>query len=125
MGKRGDRFRPFSESVGVSSRSYSRCLQRVICDFGADHAFGAVNKKLKEHYGITVQASAPRLITEHHAQEVTNMGDLLGLPVGPTANIVIGECDGTMIPIIETYLPENTESADKLPDRRKHKRLFW
>jgi hypothetical protein len=29
-------------------------LQRVICDFGSDHAFGTVNKKLKEHYGIRI-----------------------------------------------------------------------
>ena len=54
MEQRGDRFRPFSESIRVSPRSYSRYLQGVICDFGADHAFGIVNKQLKEHDGITV-----------------------------------------------------------------------
>jgi hypothetical protein len=83
-----------------------------------------VNKKLKEHYGITVQASAPRLITEHHAQEVTNMGNALGLPLGSTANVVIGESDGSMIPIVETYIPEEI-SAEQSLDRRKNKRLFW
>ena len=125
MGKRGDRFRPFSEAVGASPRSYSRCLQRVVCDFGADHAFGAVNKKLKEHYGITVPSSSPRYITEQHAQEITNLSDVLSVPVGLPVDVVIGETDGSMVPIVETYIPETTGPLDKLPDRRKHKRLFW
>lgn len=125
MGQRGDRFRPFSESVGVNPRSYSRCLQRVVCDFGSDHAFGAVNKKLKEHYGITIPSSAPRSITEYHAQEMVNLGEALALPVNSPVDVVIGESDGSMIPIVETYVPEQTESSKVLPDRRKHKRLFW
>ena len=29
-------------------RSYSRHLQRVICDFGADHAFNQVRMKLQD-----------------------------------------------------------------------------
>ena len=105
-------------------RSYSQSLQRVICDFGSDHAFGTVNKKLKEHYGITIPSSATRSITEHHAKEITNFGETLGLPVNSPADVVIGETDGSMIPIVETYVPEKIDSSDKLPDRRKHKRLF-
>lgn len=84
-----------------------------------------MNKKLKEHYGITVPSSAPRSITEHHAHEITNLGNALGLPSRPSADVVIGECDGSMIPIVETYAPEKIEASDKLPDRRKNKRLFW
>lgn len=122
MNQRGDRFRPFSESVGVSSRSYSRCLQRVICDFGSDHSFGTVNKKLKEHYGITVALSASRTITEHHAFEINKLSESIGLPINSPADVVIGESDGSMIPIVETYVPE---SSDKSADRRKNKRLFW
>ena len=108
--------------MGVSAHSYSRCLQRVICDFGSDHSFGTVNKKLQEHYGITVSSSAPRVITEHHAFEVNNLGDSIGLPINSPADVVIGESDGSMIPIVETYVPE---SPDKSTDRRKNKRLFW
>ena len=100
-------------------------MQRVICDFGSDRAFGAVNKKLKEHYGITIPSSAPRSITEHHAQEITNLGEALGLLVYPPADFFMGETDGSMIPIVETYVPEQAGSSDVLPDRRKHKRLFW
>jgi len=84
-----------------------------------------VNKKLKEHYGITVPTSASRSITEHHAQEVTNLGDAFGLPSNSPADVVIGESDGSMIPIVETSIPAKAESSDELPDRRKHKRLFW
>lgn len=122
MSQRGDRFRPFSESVGVSAHSYSRCLQRVICDFGSDHSFGTVNKKLQEHYGITVSSSAPRTITEHHALEISNLGESIGLPQNSPVDVVIGESDGSMIPIVETCVPE---SLGKPRDRRKNKRLFW
>lgn len=107
-------------------RSYSQSLQRVICDFGADHAFGKVNKKLKEHYGINVPNSAPRSITEHHAQEITSAADKFSPPSNPEASTVIGECDGSMIPIVETYVPEELAGTKSTPvDRRKHKRLFW
>ena len=50
----GQQFRPFITSAGITSHSYSTPLQRVITDFGADHAFGQVSKKLHEHYGIEV-----------------------------------------------------------------------
>lgn len=84
-----------------------------------------VNKKLKEHYGITIPSSSPRSITEYHAQEITRLGEGLGLPVSSPVDVVIGETDGSMIPIVETYVPEKAEFSDALPDRRKHKRLFW
>ncbi len=107
----------------MASRSYSRCLQRVICDFGSDHAFGTVNKKLKEHYGITVPLSSSRSITEHHACKISDLNGSLGLSVSSAADVVIGESDGSMIPIVETYVPES--SSGKSADRRKNKRLFW
>jgi hypothetical protein len=100
-------------------------LQRVICDFGSDHAFGAVNKKLREHYEITVPLSAPRSITERHAQEITKIGDIFDLTTCQTTDIVIGECDGSMIPIVETSVSDKTTSNHKSTDRRKNKRLFW
>ena len=48
----GQRFRPFSNLSDVHCRGCSTALQRVITDFGADHAFALVLKKLQEHYGI-------------------------------------------------------------------------
>lgn len=107
-------------------RSYSQSLQRAISDFGADHAFGKVNKKLKEHYGITVPNSSARTITEHHAQEITRSEDKFNSPPNLEVSTVIGECDGSMIPIVEMYVPEKkADTQDASVDRRKHKRLFW
>lgn len=103
------------------TRGYSRSLQRVICDFGADHAFGKVNEKLQEHYGITVPSSSARQITEYHGAQLLLRKDLAKTAV-IRADVVIGESDGSMLPIVETYLPENDELSH---DRRKNKRLFW
>lgn len=77
IGKEGFRFRPFSESIEVSSHSYSRPLQRAVCDFGADHSFGTVNQKLREHCGITLPTCAARKITEFHAEKMTELDSSL------------------------------------------------
>ncbi len=124
--KGGERFRPFSESVEVHAHGYSQGLERAISDFGADDAFGVVNKKLKEHYSITVPIGAARRITEYHAEQISLMKDLIK-PAGPNADLVIGESDGSMIPIVETYLPEEglEHQKETSPDHRKHKHLFW
>jgi hypothetical protein len=123
--KGGERLRPFSESVEVHAHSYSRGLERAISDFGADNAFGIVNKKLKEHYGITVPTGAARKITEYHAQQISLMAEMVKLSC-PEADIVIAECDGSMIPIVETFTVLDSSSDKKdSQDRRKHKRLFW
>jgi hypothetical protein len=95
----GKRFRPFSEAAKVRCRGYSKLLRRIISDFGADHAFGQVPKKLKEHYGISVPISAVRDITEHHAEEI----------------------DGSMVPIVE----EDQEGLKVKGDRRKAKRCIY
>jgi hypothetical protein len=49
----GQQLRPFLKSSGLTNRCCSAPLQRVITDFGADHAFGQVSSKIQEHYGIT------------------------------------------------------------------------
>ena len=77
IGRNGFRIRPFSEAAGIYTRSYSRTLQRIVCDFGADHSFGAVNHKLKEHYAITLPTSAARKITALHAAGITKLATSL------------------------------------------------
>lgn len=119
MGSIGSRFRPFSEFSNVKARGYSRHLQRVICDFGADHAFGQVSTKLKEHYGISVPYTASRQITETHAAQIQLTEDLY-TPKCQDADIIIAESDGSMIPIEETTSHPASEQ-----DRRKNKRLHW
>ena len=74
--------RPFSAVAGVSGRCRSLPLQRVMTDFGADHAFAPAAAKLKEHYGIEMPVSSVQRTTEHHAhciyeQEVARVIDEL------------------------------------------------
>lgn len=102
----------------MKPRGYSRHLQRVICDFGADHAFGQVSIKLQEHYGISVPYTASRQITETHAAQIQLAKNLCS-PKCQDADIIIAESDGSMIPIVETA------QSDLTQDRRKNKRLHW
>jgi hypothetical protein len=99
-------------------------LRRIISDFGADHAFGQVPKKLKEHYGISVPISAVRDITEHHAEEIYRR-DTTAFKQEQTAKlpkeIVIAESDGSMVPIVE----EDQEELKVRGDRRKAKRCVY
>jgi hypothetical protein len=114
----GKQFRPFSHSAGVSNRGCSLPLQRVIVDFGADHAFGRVPKKLEEHYGIDIAKSTIQALTEKHANlmyEQEKEAQIIPNQVG--CEVQIGEMDGSMIPIV---------SIDKEgEDLRKNKTLSW
>lgn len=90
-------------------------------DFGADHSFAEVAKKLKEHYRIEVPISASRTITQLHAQNML-------LKEEPTEQLsrkgvsqLIGEMDGTNIPIVE--IPKKSESSGQ--DRRKLRKGCW
>jgi uncharacterized protein UPF0236 len=87
-------------------------------DFGAEHAFGHVPKKLREHYGITSGASTVRKIpqgqgTQMRAQQERGPG-LVSTPGCPQQ---IGELDGSMVPIVT--------SDATAEDKRKQKTLHW
>jgi len=92
-------------------------------DFGSDHAFGKVNVKLLEHYGITVPTSAVRRITEYHAEQISDALSPLDHDPSVRAQVVIGECDGSMVPVVATG--QTADGADWDGDKRKKKRLFW
>lgn len=110
---------PFSCSADVNCRDYSLLLERVITDFGADVSFGQVVEKLREHYGITISASAIQNITKKHAKACYDMLEReADLPIGKESRCLIGELDGAMIPIV---LFEPNESADK----RKWRKTGW
>jgi len=115
----GQQIRPFVESAGVTARCCSLPLQRAITDFGADHAFGQLEKNLQEHYGITMPTSSCRKITESHAHRMDEQQATTEIPVinSPGCAVQIGELDGCMLPIVSV---DNT--AD---DKRKHKTLHW
>jgi hypothetical protein len=91
-----------------------------VTDFGADHSFGHVPEKLKEHYGITLPASTVRNITETHARHVHERRRQERIEEYPTVtgrDCVIAETDGSMVPIVVT--DKNAE------DRRKGKKHTW
>jgi hypothetical protein len=87
-------------------------------DFGADHAFGQVPKKLREHYGIEVPESTTRKITLHHAQQMLaqNKNSIKPLKTKGCA-VMIAEMDGSMLPIVTIGEAEG--------DKRKQKILQW
>jgi hypothetical protein len=51
----GKQFCPFSTSAGIHGRGCSLLLQRIIVDFGADHAFGRAGAKLRVAVGSVQQ----------------------------------------------------------------------
>ncbi len=114
----GHQVRPFLKAAAVSPRSCSLPLQRVMTDFGADHGFGHVPKKLREHYGITMAVSTVRKITERHGAQMREQQDRESWPVlTPGCRQQIGELDGSMVPIVT--------SDPAAGDKRKHKTLQW
>lgn len=89
-------------------------------DFGADHSFGRVPEKLKEHYGITLPAGTVRNITETHARHIyerRRRERIEEYPVVKGRDYVIAETDGSMVPVVVT-----DEDAE---DRRKGKKYLW
>lgn len=85
-------------------------------------AFRQVNKKLQEHYGITVPENGIRTTTLHHASQIKIFQDKqLGKIESPAKIFVISETDGSMIPIVKT----KKNLAEEKTDRRKGKTLFY
>jgi hypothetical protein len=93
-----------------------------VTDFGSDVAFGQVNKKLQEHYAITVPENGVRTITLNHAKQIKALHDKqLGKQTSPAKACVISETDGSMVPIVK---PRNLVEGEKI-DRRKGKTLVY
>jgi hypothetical protein len=96
------RLRPFAKRAGISARGKSARLQRAMCDFGSEHSFASGNRRLLEHYGFTLNASAFRQITLQHAARAAQMlcgesaQSYRSLPAkGP--EVLIAEADGSML----------------------------
>lgn len=91
-------------------------MRRRVCDFGADHSFADAAKKLKEHYDIDVPVDIIRKITECQAAEIKALEEQGFFQKEAQAQaVVIGEMDGTMVPIVEI---DRTKVEGK-KDRRK------
>jgi len=114
-----ERLRPFSSSAQVKCRSYSYYLQRAIVDFGADVSFQEAQKKLLEHYHLELPLSSIQTIVENHAKSVFDFIEQEN-PKEGTAQQVVAEMDGSMIPVVDTAIPEEGKA-----DRRRGRTLRW
>lgn len=115
LGRRGPELRPFCAQAGVRPGGYSRRLQRALADFGAEGSFAAAARRLHEHYGIDVPASAARVWTLHHGKAIGAMAEFAKAPA--TVAGAIAEMDGSMVPIVQTSAGSG--------DARKNKTLCW
>lgn len=113
-GRRGRRFRPFCQSTGLKPRAYSRALQRVLTDFGAEESFARAATRVQEHYGICLAASAVRACTLKHGRSIQEAAQKVQ---HPPAEAIITEMDGSLIPVVKTTRQSG--------DRRTGKTLFW
>lgn len=111
--RRGKVLRPFCAEAGVKSHGYSRRLQRVLVDFGAETSFEKSAARIQEHYGISVPVSAVRQQTLQHGRSMAAIPDAKG---AKSAAQLLAEMDGSMIPVMQ---PGSGE------DGRKGKNLFW
>jgi hypothetical protein len=98
----------------VVQRGYSRRLQRVLVDFGAESAFAPAARRVREHYAIDVPVSAVRQLTLRHGKAIAAVAN----EVKPrhAAKTLITEMDGSMVPIVQP-------GSGK--DRRKGKTVLW
>lgn len=114
LGRRGSRFRPFSQSAGLKPRAYSRALQRALTDFGAEESFARAAARVHEHYGIEIGASPVRACTLKHGRSILKAANKIQLP---PAQAIITQIDGSLIPVVQ--------SVSEAEDRRKNKKLIW
>ncbi|MEF8752646.1 MAG: ISKra4 family transposase [Accumulibacter sp.] len=104
-------------------RGCSEPLQRAIVDFGADAPAARIPQKLKEHYGIEVSASTCWPIVLRHAATIDERPKAAAkIPARDGVEQLIGEIDGSMIPVVETA--ESDDQSAKV-DRRKTRRVGW
>jgi hypothetical protein len=102
--------RPFAKRAGVKCRSKSARLQRAMCDFGIEHSFASGNRRLLEHYGFILNASAFRQTTLDHASRAAQMLEkeyrqsYRSLPA-TGCEVLIAEADGSMLCTVPAGLP--------------------
>ncbi len=119
MNVANERLQPFSSSAQVKCRSYSYYLQRAIVDFGADVSFQETQKKLLEHYRLELPLSSIQIIVENHAKSIFDFIEQEN-PKEGTAQQIVAEMDGSMIPVVDTFIPKEGKA-----DKRRGRSLRW
>ncbi len=84
-------------------------------DFGIEDSFSAAATRMQEHHGVTVNVSAVRRITEHHAAQAKDLGAAFVQEKRLVKQMVM-ELDGEMVPLVE---------YGEGSDRRKSKKNLW
>jgi hypothetical protein len=77
---------------------------------------------LKEHYQIEVPVSASRSTTQRHAQAMLERQELRVKPDRQGVRQLIGEMDGTNVPVV--IIPEKSK-GNRAIDRRKLRQVGW
>jgi len=111
--RRGKTLRPFCLQARVKSHGYSRRLQRVLVDFGAENSFEKSAARIQEHYGITVPATSVRRQTLRHGRAMSSIPSHRDVKA---ARQLITQMDGSMIPVMQPGTGK---------DGRKGKVVFW
>jgi hypothetical protein len=116
----GSRVDPFVARGAVSSRSYSKALQRAVVSFGLDFPYGQCRDQLFEHYALDVPKSSIRNIVNEHCMRIGSKSSAVvrTLPEKGSEEVVV-QIDGSMIATIDR--PEKLEGKDL----RKIKRIEW
>lgn len=96
----------------MKQRGYSRRLQRVLADFGAENSFARAAERVREHYGLDAPVSATRAHTLRHGRAIAGTS---GPPAPPVAQLIT-QMDGSMIPIV---------TPGPGADARRGKALSW
>ncbi|TAK93650.1 hypothetical protein EPO05_07005 [Patescibacteria group bacterium] len=96
-------------------------LQRALTDFGADESFVAAVAKMREHYGLDVNSERVRRVCLRHAGRIAKraVAEPCTTLVAKGPDWIVGEADGTMLPIVDT------DHAPPGADKRKHRQTSW
>ncbi len=83
-------------------------------DFGAEHSFGSANKRLKEHYGFELNASAMRSATFKTAARAQKiLGEQYAKPFRKMSakgvELLVAEADGSMLQTVVAGLLRNAK----------------
>ena len=135
QGRRGHTTRPFLELAKVEPRGCSLPLQRALCDFAYERSFEKATGQLEEHYRVEVPVSTVTRVALKHARQAERFASQQPAP-DSTAEQLIAEMDGSMLPIVSFPPKEEEEAADAEEegssdqafankDRRKQRAIGW
>ena len=96
--------RPLCKRLGLKARCYSRHVQRLVVDFGAECSFGRAASRMLLHHGIAVSPSTVRAIALEHARGVRRRQEAAGSTGAlrsKGAECSVTEMDGSMVPVVE------------------------